>query len=200
MFWQISFFPRCEYHVFLSHCALDRDWLVHPVYEELRRQGVIPWLDQEDYYYGRDSRSALRDGLLNSRHVIFFVTLAMMDYRRGWCSMELAYADLLQANLIYAGGNLINLALPLFFLDRSDPEISRTIWGVPRDSGHFYSPTDGDPVSWAVDQIVTFLRREQTLAINMGNGIAPGQLVHSHLIARPGLIERVSAFDPGPIP
>src|SRR5450432_1699111 len=122
MFWQITSFPRCEFHVFLSHCAADRTWLVHPVYEELRRRKIIPWLDRDDYYYGRDSRTALRDGLLRSRHIVFFITLGMMDYKRGWCSMELAYSGLLQANLSNPGGTLLNYELPLFFLDQTDAE------------------------------------------------------------------------------
>ncbi len=140
---------------------------MYPVYDELQRCGIIPWLDREDYYYGRDSRTALRDGLLRSRHIVFFVTLAMMDYRRGWCPMELAYADLLQTNLFYAGGTLLNLELPLFFLDRADPELPRTIWGALRDRGHFHHPSDGDPVAWAVNQIVAFLRREQKLVLDL---------------------------------
>ena len=151
MFWQITSFPRCEYHVFLSHCAIDREFLVHPVNDELKRRGIFPWLDRDDYYYGRDSRTALRDGLLRSRHVVFFITLGMMDYKRGWCPMELAYSGLLQANLIHAGGPLLNFELPLLFLDRADVELPRTAWDVLRDRGIFHQPADGDPVIWAVN-------------------------------------------------
>src|SRR5262249_43481371 len=150
--WQIASYPRCEYHVFLSHCAGDRSWLVHPVYDELKRSGIVPWLDREDYYYGRDSRTALRDGLLRSRHAIFFITLEMMVYTRGWCQMELAYGDLLQANVMYTGGPLLNFELPLYFLDRADPELPITAWASLRDRGQFYHRSDGDPVRWSVDQ------------------------------------------------
>lgn len=202
MFWQITSYPRCEYHVFLSHCADDRQRLVYPVYDELRRRGVIPWLDREDYYYGRDSRTALRDGLLRSRHVVFFITLAMMDYRRGWCPMELAYSDLLQTNLVHPGGPLLNYELPLYFLDRTDPELPRTVWGAPRDRGTFHHPSDDDYVAWAIDQISDFLHREQALALNMAKVIVPGQRIQRELVERgqPGLIERVTQFDPSPIP
>jgi len=200
MFWRISSYPRCEYHVFLSHCAADRLTLVNPVYDELRRRKVIPWLDREDYYYGRDSRTALRDGLLRSRHVVFFVTLGMMDYRRGWCPMELAYSDLLQANLVHPGGPLLNFEFPLIFLDRADTELPRTAWGALRDRGKFHHPSDGDPVTWAVDQIAGFLHREQDLALDMAKVVLPGQPVHDALSDRPGLLERVTQFDPSPIP
>jgi hypothetical protein len=200
MFWQITSYPRCEYHVFLSHCALDRSTLVDRVYDELMRRRIVPWLDREDYYYGRDSRTALRDGLLRSRHVVFFITLAMMDYRRGWCPMELAYSDLLQANLNHAGGPLLNFELPLFFLGRTDVELPRTAWDVLRDRGRFHQPSDGDPFTWAVDQIVAFLHREQDLALDMAKVLVPGQPVYDALTGRPGLIDRVTQFDPSPIP
>jgi hypothetical protein len=200
MFWQIASYPRCEYHAFLSHCAIDRPNLVHPVYDELMRRNIIPWLDREDYYYGRESRTALRDGLLRSRHAVFFVTLGMMDYRRGWCPMELAYSDLLQANFDYAGGKLLNYELPLLFLDRADPELPRTSWDALRDHGRFHHPSDGDPVAWAVNQIVEFLQREQALALDMAKVVVPGQPVHQILMGRPGLFERVTQFDPSPIP
>lgn len=200
MFWQITSFPTCQYHVFLSHCALDRSTLVHRVYDELMRRKIIPWLDREDYYYGRDSRTALRDGLLRSRHVVYFITLGMMDYRRGWCSMELAYSDLIQANLNYPGGTLLNFELPLFFLDRTDAELPRTAWDAFRDQGRFHHPSDGDPFTWAVDQIVAFLHREQDLALEMANVVVPGQPVYDALIGRPGLVEQITQFDPSPIP
>jgi hypothetical protein len=200
MFWQITSYPRSEYHVCLSHCAIDRSWLVHNVYEELKRRKIVPWLDREDYYYGRDSRTALRDGLLRSRHVVFFVTLGMMDYKRGWCPMELAYSYLLQVNLHHPGGPLLNFELPLFFLDQTDAELPRTVWNASRDWGKFHLPAYGDPCTWAVDQIVDFLRREQKLALEMAAVIAPGQPVYDVLAGRPGLIERVTQFDPSPIP
>jgi hypothetical protein len=199
MLWQIASNLRCEYHVFLSHCADDRSWLVHPVYDELMRRQIIPWLDREDYYYGRDSRTALRDGLLRSRHVVFFVTLGMLDYRRGWCPMELAYSDLIQANLTQPGGPLLNFELPLFFLDRVNPELPRTAWDALRDRGLFHRLSDGDAVTWAADQITNFLHREQDVALDMAKVVLPGQPVHNALIGRPGFVERVTQFDPSPI-
>jgi hypothetical protein len=199
MFWQITSFPRCEYHVFLSHCAEDRTDLVHPVHEELKRKGIIPWLDRDDYYYGRDSRTALRDGLLRSRHVVYFITLGMMDYRRGWCAMELAYSDLVQSNLLHPGGPLLNFELPLIFLDCTDVGLPRTAWDALRDRGKFHHPEDGEPVIWAVKNIVEFLHREQDLALDLSKVLVPGEPGHSAISGRRGLIERVTQFDPSPI-
>lgn len=200
MFWQIASFPACDHHIFLSHCAEDKPWLVDAVCEELKRREIIPWLDREDYYYGRDSRAALRDGLLRCRHVVFFVTLAMLDYRRGWCLIELAYADLLQANLLGRGGPLLNFELPLFFIDQVDPQLPRTAWNLLRDRGAFHQPADGDPLAWAVERISGFLRQEQRLALEMARFLAPGQPDYDELAGRPGLLERLTRFDPGPIP
>jgi hypothetical protein len=200
MLWEVTWFPRCQHHVFLSHCAVDRPWLIHPVYDELCRRGVVPWLDQHHYYYGRDSRAALRDGLLRSRHAVFFITLGMMDYTRGWCPMEVAYGDLLQSNFDTAGGTLLNYELPLFFLDRSSSAIAPTIWNAMRQNGPFYDPSNGDPVIWAVDQIVDFLRREQVLALDVAKVLVPGQPSYAALNSRTGFIQRVTHFDPSPIP
>jgi hypothetical protein len=96
--------------------------------------------------------------------------------------MELAYSELLQANLIHTGGPLLNFMLPLFFLDRNDAELSRTAWGTLRDRGIFHHPSDGDPVSWAVDQIVAFLHREQDLALDMAKEFKPGKPVRKILL------------------
>jgi hypothetical protein len=200
MLWQITSFPKCQHHVFLSHCAIDRPGLVYPVYEALKRRGIIPWLDRHHYYYGRDSRTALRDGLLRSRHTVFFLTLGMMEYKRGWCQMELTYGELLQTNLVHAGGPLLNVILPLIFLDRKDAELPKTVWDVFRDRGRFHHPSDGNAVDWASDQIDSFLHREQDLALDLAKVVVPGQPVHQALAGRPGLVERITRFDPGPIP
>lgn len=199
MFWQLDSFPKCEYHVFLSHCAEDRTALVYPVYEALQRNGIIAWLDREDYYYGRDSRLALRDGLLRCRHVVFFITKAMTRHQRGWCAMELAYADLLQANLVHPGGSLLNFELPLFFLDQTDSELQRTVWAALRDRGTFCPLGSIDQVEWAVSSIASFLRREQALAVDLAKVITPRKPLYRTLKSRDGLVQRVVSFDPGPI-
>ncbi|MBX9679932.1 MAG: toll/interleukin-1 receptor domain-containing protein [Gemmataceae bacterium] len=197
MFWQILHFPQCEKHVFLSHSAIDRDWLVRPVFDRLKAHKAVPWVDQEDYYYGRNSRSALRDGLLSSRHVVFFVTLGMMNYKRGWCHLEAAYSEIIQCNLVAAGGNALNYDLPLFFIDQGDNAIERTIWSEMRDRGYFYRNSDGDPADWATHKIVEFLQREQALASQMAKVITPGDPVHAYL--RAGLVTRVTNFHPSPL-
>jgi hypothetical protein len=50
--WRIQHLPRCTHHVFLSHCAEDRDRLVQPVYVALEEGKYSPWFDRHHYYAG----------------------------------------------------------------------------------------------------------------------------------------------------
>ena len=94
---------------------------------------------------------------------------------------------------------MLNLELPLFFLDRNDEELPRTAWDVLRDRGPFYHPSNGDPIAWAADQIVAFLHREQSLALDMAKLFASDKWFQNDLDRRPGLVNRVTQFDPSPI-
>lgn len=203
MRWSIDYYPLCTHHVFLSHCAEDREDLVVPVYHALEAAGVIPWLDQVDYTYGRDSRTALRDGVLGSRHVVFFVTPAMISTGRGWCVFELAFAELLQSSL-YRGEPLVNLSLPLFFLRQADESLPRTVWQAARDRGMFLEPKGGPKaksarVGWAADAITRFLHNEEQRARSMALRERADREFSTELTRPAGLLERVTRFDPRPL-
>ena len=58
----------------MSHCREDAGELVLPVYDRLLLRDVSPWLDHHDYPLGPTSVQALQDGILKSRHVVFFIT------------------------------------------------------------------------------------------------------------------------------
>jgi hypothetical protein len=197
MFWQIASFPKCEHHVFLSHCREDSAGLVRPVYDRLTAAGVVPWLDQEDYYYGRDSRSALRDGLLRSRHVVFFVTEAMLTTARGWSVFELAFTEVLELNFQVTGGQLAHLLLPLFLVPQTHPDLPRTVWQAVRDRGRFHNPdADGDAVQWCDRVVREFISHEQQLAKNMAEATRVDAAFAARLKAVPGLFDRVTKFHP----
>lgn len=201
MRWSIDHFPRCSHHVFLSHCREDRDALVGPVYEALSARGVGAWLDEVDYTYGRDSRTALKDGVLYSRHVVFFITPAMLSSGRGWCVFELAFAELLQAAL-HRGEPLINVLLPLFYLRQADPTLPRTVWQAARDRGNFLEPKRGPRagekrVEWAAEQIVQFLGNEERRATDMAARALVDRAFRRELTKPTGLLQRVTQFDPG---
>lgn len=201
MLWQITAFPSCTHHVFLSHCAEDRDALVSPVFDRLQSSGVTPWLDREDYYYGRDSRSALRDGVLRSRHVVFFVTDAMLSTARGWCVFELAYAELLELNFQEKGGHLAHPMLPLFLVPQTDERLPRTVWQAVRDRGRFHNPTTAaDRVEWCVGEIGSYLQREQQLSRDTATVARQDMPFAGRLKAVPGLFDRVTKFHPRRLP
>lgn len=201
MFWQLASFPKCEHHLFLSHCQEDREALVWPVFEQLQAAGVVPWLDRDDYQYGRDSRSALRDALGLSRHVAFFVTDRILATQRGWCILELGYAELIQANLVWPGGPLANSYLPLYLVPKADERLPRTVWQLARDRGVFHEDSPGiDPISWCVGQLLAYLRREQQQAVRLTTHVRQDARLRKHLSATPGLRDRVTKFAPSRLP
>ncbi len=192
VFWTIEFYPPCTHHVFLSHSAEDREELVLPVFRRLRERGVLPWIDRHDYPYGRGSRAALRDGILTCRHSVFFVTSAMLTQARGWCVQELAWAELLQDNLLRPGGPALqNVLLPLYFVPPADDRLVRSVWQSVRDRGPF-RPRGYRWIDWAVDQIAGFLSRENSHAARLGAHALDDHAFRTQLNARSGLLTRVT--------
>lgn len=200
MFWTVSSFPPCTHHIFLSHCREDHERLVVPVREGLRERNIVSWLDREDYFYGRDSRAALRDGILRSRHTVFFITEAMLASSRGWCVLELAFAELLQSGLVRPGGALANIILPLFFIPQDDLTLPRTVWQLLRDRGRFHGATDGERGAWAQNEIARFIRDEQRLAADHAAAMRTDHKSRKELERLSGLLSRVTKFDPQPVP
>ncbi len=197
MRWQISSFPSCRHHVFLSHSQEDRLRLLNPIREKLEAAGVIPWFDQDDYFYGRPSRTALRDGILNSRHTIFFITDAMLNSARGWCVMELTIAELVESNFQVRGATLAHPILPLFLTSQTDERLPRSVWQDLRDQGRFCPTTiDVNPVEWATREILDFLRREEALAKQRETELRRDSKLRDELKQTPGLRERVARFEP----
>jgi hypothetical protein len=200
MLWQIRFFPFCTHHVFLSHCREDRDSLVFPLFRALNEHGIIAWLDRHDYPYGRASFEALRDGMLKCRHVVFLITQKMLSQPRGWGIVELAWAELLQENLREAGGVLQTVALPLFFLDQGHPRLMRSAWQTLHDRAVFYRRRDGGRVAWAARQVSAFVLREAQRGLDNALWLQQDAHARERLGARQGLLDRITARHPAPIP
>ncbi len=197
MLWQPLSFPKCKHHVFLSHCQDDGDSLVRPVYESLSKNGIDSFIDVADFYYGRDSRSALKDAILDSRHVIFFITDAMLNYTRGWCVLELAYAELVDSNLHFRGGKAANAMLPLFLLPQADERLPRSVWQAVRDKGRFIRPeVDRDPIAWCSQQIQEFLGRELDLSKKWAKLARENRELSADLRGVSGRFDRVTKFQP----
>lgn len=197
MLWQIQSFPKCRYHVFLSHSQEDRDGLVRPLAERLTASGISPWLDEADYNYGRSSRESLQDAVLASRHAVFFVTDAMLQSARGWCVLELAYAEILDANLQGRGGRLAHAYLPLFLVEQDDPRLPRTVWQAVRDRGHFMPRgSTASTQEWCEQEIRNFLRREQQKCNEVNESCRMDDLLVGEIDRTPGLLVRVTRFQP----
>ncbi len=198
MLWQIASFPQCNYHVFLSHCREDRTSLVLPLKKSLEAIGIVPWLDQHNYAYGRPSFNALRDGVLECRHVVFLVTSRMLAQPRGWANIELGWAEILQENLLAQGGPLQNVILPLFFVGQGNRPLPRSVWQTIRDRGVFHQR--GNPVTWAREQIRRFIEREAVHGLDVAQLLKQDSTLEAWLQKRPGLVDRVIARYPTPAP
>ena len=193
--WHIQHWPRCTHHVLLSHCAENRNELIIPVFEELAQSNVISWLDQHHYPSGRESHEALRESLLKCRHVIYVVTPEMLQQGRGWCALECGYSAVIQRIL----NDISHVELPLFFVDRTDPALQRSVWSTLVDRGIFIPlKAHKQPVTWAVRKILQFVRREETWASEILERLPCDHQLQSSL-ANHNLRLRVTACDLPPL-
>jgi TIR domain len=201
MSFSIEWFPNCTHHVFLSHTGLDKADLILPVRDRIIASGVVPWIDQDDYNYGRDSFLALSEGILACRHVVFFITPAMMANPKGWCPVELGFADIIERNLCDKATPLVNVILPLIFLPNAREALPGTVWRTLWDSGTPHDPDrHPDRVSWAAESICRFLEGEQRRAEQFDRRRIKDKAFGKLLNAKPGLQERVTTFEPQPLP
>ncbi|MGH7174615.1 MAG: toll/interleukin-1 receptor domain-containing protein [Gemmataceae bacterium] len=200
--WVIRHLPRCTHHVFLSHCAEDRDRLIVPVYEALEDRRYFPWLDKHHYPSGQAAFEALREGILHCRHVVYFVTARFLSQGRGWNSVENAYANLLQDNLHFQSLELCHVHLPLFFLPRDHVILHRSAWGTLLHRGRYYSSgrVDSGAAAWATEQIVAFIRQEENRGASLAEQIPNDPGYQRLLAAEPNLLRRIMCADPPSIP
>ena len=183
----------------MSHCREDAGELVLPVYDKLRLRGVSPWLEHHDYPLGPPSVEALQNGILKSRHVVFFVTPSMLNIARGWCIVEYTLSRILQNNL-QRSLEMSHVVLPLFFVDRNDPLLVRSGWRDLVERGGFFSPAANsfNTVEWAADQIIKFLFNEH-LHTDFISQLLRQVPSYARMMEEPGLIERVTNVQPEPI-
>jgi hypothetical protein len=196
--WKVGKFPQCSHHSFLSHCSEDRVSLVVPVFAELQSRKYSPWLDEHDYPRGSDPYGALREAIISSRHVIFFVTENFLRQGRGWTSVEVAYATLLQEHLKEGGTDLCRISFPLFFLPRGDITLLRSAWAPMIARGQFYPPgfVDAGAVPWAVNEIERFLLQEEIRGAKLGEQVSHDRSFDARLTAEPHLFERILCSHP----
>lgn len=201
--WSVRNWPECRYHVFLSHCAEDRDTLVLPVFQELARLGYSPWIDRHHYPAGRDPVDALFEEIAASRHIVYFITPAMLRQGRGWPIVERTVASL-QSPLLKVGNlDLCHLELPLLFAASDNVVLPRSVWNslVPRAARYSGSPRSrSKQVEWSVATIVSFLIREESWAAGVAECVEEHPDLQAVLDADENLRNRILvATPPGPL-
>ncbi len=196
--WKVRYLPRCTHHVFLSHCAENRACLVLPVYRALEEDQYSPWLDQHHYPRGQEAFPALREGILRCRHVVFFVTEEFLAQGRGWNSIEATYSDLLQRSLLRGGLELCHIQFPLFFVPRGHEVLKRSAWGTLVQRGRFYGSerVDDEATSWAIQEITSFIRQEETRGPSLAIQIENDPSFQRLLSEERNLVRRVMCADP----
>lgn len=193
--WTISHFPACQFHVFLSHCDEDRQWLA--LRERLEALGISAWVDRHHYPAGMTPFEALREAILKCRHVVYLVTEAMLSQGRGWSVVEKSYAGLLQDSLTEDGLELSHVELPLFFLSMRNADLPRAVWNSIRYRGRF-SPGHADYVAWAAEEIRRFVADEKGRGLEFARDLDRDLRFRERLDGRnqPGLIDRICARYP----
>jgi len=213
--WRIDYWPECEKHVFLSHSAEDRKRLVVPVFEELSRRRILPWIDQSHYPLGREAISALQDELLRCRHVVYFVTPALLRQGRGWPGAERALAATIQQHLRY-GDEIAHVEMALLFVEPAEPAFQRSVWRSLIDKAkpceHAVPPSAGggaddgrrdwakEHVLWAAAVVEQFVRQEEKWAFQLADRFtADGDLTRDYG-GDANLRRRLLAQAPAPLP
>jgi hypothetical protein len=74
-----------QFDVFLSHCSVDKPWVIK-LKDDLLRYGVSVWLDKDEIRPGDLWVKVLEEGLLNSRAVALVVSPEAID--SGWVEEE----------------------------------------------------------------------------------------------------------------
>lgn len=200
--WRIKHWPRCTHHVFLSHCAEDRQRLVVPVDQQLQAAACLGWIDLRNYPLGRDPLEVLREEVLLCRHTVYFVTASMLQQGRAWTGAEHAYAALIQRNLRYGSNDVCHVQLPLFFVPQGHLQLARSAYAAIRHFGVFYPPgrLDAGAVAWATNQILSFVRQEQQWAVQIAANMQNDPKMRAYFQQDNNLERRVIAADPPPVP
>lgn len=207
--WNVRHWPRVGFHVFLSHVREDRDSLVVPVRNELQRmflqreqQFIIPWIDRADFPVGRPSLAALREEILRCRHVVYFITPAMLKQGRGWCALERCVTDIVQSQLTLSGLLFQHVELPLVFCNPDDEPLTQSVWGPLFDRALVYARMRRSPretrANWAVRMISEFVDRESRWAEDIRVRLRNDPAALERFGVDRNLLRRLRAADPAP--
>lgn len=176
--------------------------MVLPVHEALQQNNILTWIDERNYPPGRDPYEVLREELLHCRHVIYFVTPALLRQGRGWTGIELGNTALIQQRLWYGSYQICHVELPLFFVPQNHAQLARSAYSAIRHKGIFYPPGrwDINAADWAARQALQFIQNEQRWALQIAAGYATDPMMQHHFGDEPGLHGRIAGLDPVTVP
>jgi hypothetical protein len=200
--WDVRHWPRCDFHVFLSHCAEDREKLILPVRARIEAKHVVSWIDRHEYPPGRDPFEILREELLRCRHIVYFVTESMLRQARGWTAVERGYAELAQRVLSDGPLELCHVEIPLIFVARDHPTLMRSIWQPLLPKAVFYPGkprSSRERIEWAAEVIAKFVRHEEQWGLDIGTRIEADSALANRFENDPNLFDRVVGASPPPI-
>jgi hypothetical protein len=216
--WRVEFWPECAAHAFLSHCAEDRPGLVLPVFDELQRRRLIPWIDRHHFPQGRDAFEVMREELLRSRHVVYFITPAMLRQGRGWTHVERCLAEVIQRRLVYGSNEVAHVELPLLFVHPTERLLQRSFYHAlqpkwltcPHDTDvslrNRLLRDDGTRawterhVMWAADCIEAFVNQEQAWAWDLAIRFGQDSAIDRHFADDPCRRRRILGETPLSLP
>lgn len=174
-----------------------------PVYEALQSKGLFPWIDQHHYPAGMNSFDALREEIASSRHVVYFITSALLRLRRGWVAVERAYASLMQQHLTFGSIDLCHVELPILFVPQSHPVLLRSIWAPILQRAAIWrgsSRASAGQVEWAAKLIERFVRKEQKWGLDLAENIEIDEELQRLVASDANLRDRIVAAAPAPVP
>ena len=155
--WEIKSWLPCKHHVFLSHSREDHDRLVRPVFAELERRGLSPWIDYHHYPAGRDAVQSLREELLRSRHIAYFLHPARrFCHACGWINVERTLAELIQRQLTLPQAEIAHVRATPVARAAGPPGFSAvSVAGVDRQGAVSRRPGECPPTasSWNDDHV-----------------------------------------------
>ncbi|HXF85203.1 MAG TPA: toll/interleukin-1 receptor domain-containing protein [Anaerolineales bacterium] len=172
--------------LFLSYASEDRDKLVRPVAEELRRRGLSIWMDEGEIVPGVDFVDAIQSGMKSAHAVVLFLTGSFLAKR--WPMLELN-------NFLAMGKPLIPVV--------PDLSVENVLEAYPLLSSTFMMTNvrESQEIARRIEHAYNFIRTSKSpellapefgASLNATSGVikvpADGSLVDHHIIAE-GIIK-----------
>lgn len=202
--WEIQKWPTKKFDVFLSHVCEDRDCLVSPVYESLKEQGIIPWIDTVEFPSAQRSHAAIREQLPQCSRIVYFLTPSQLEQGRGWTSMEATLANIIESHCQFHTQSLYHFQFPLLFVDfdheTQKDAFERSVWQPLFEIGiqcPFDLNTDREKtITWCVKTISALLDQEDRRSVSLEQKTQDDDGLRAYLDQYEGLRDWLTSLGP----